>query len=165
MKKVLLVILGLCIAISSYAASKVANESNQPNVNAANSAVTAVNKQNNLPQVSKAKLTPSVILNKPSKGDVWQVGKSYDVVWETRFLSAGSLGIVILNVMPIPQGNLQPVNNIPLNGTINYKVPFPASSWGPTPHGKRPALLIVKFVDKATNKEYRDEAGIYVQYP
>ncbi len=160
-----LVLLGLCLAVTVHAVSgDVSPGKNRPTVNAPNPAVKSTGDQK-MPQAVKDAISPTITINKPSQSDLWQAGKSYPVEWESTFLSPGSSGTVMLEVMAPAATNCQPVTNIPLNGQVSYKVPFPSSNMGISPHGKFMATLSVKFIDKATNKEYKDGKVIFVQYP
>ena len=161
MKKALWVILGIFVAASAYAASVATTPANPSKVKAINSAAPA---SPGTVQPTKAIPAPSVDIIKPAKGDIWQAGKSYDVTWESHLLSPGSAGTVTLTVM-VPQSNCQPVNNVPLSGTISYKVPFASGQMGIAPHGKQGAMLSVKFIDKVSGKEYSKGQMIVVQYP
>jgi hypothetical protein len=164
-KTFLLVLLGLCLAVSVHAVSgDVSPGSNKPTVNAPNPAMKSMGNQN-MPQVVKGAISPNVTINKPDQYEVWEAGKSYPVEWESKFISPGSSGTVMLDVMVTTASNCQPVTNIQLNGQTSYKVPFASSSWGISPHGKFMATLSVTFIDKATNKEYKDGRVIFVQYP
>jgi hypothetical protein len=164
MRKALSILWILCLVLSVCVITTLWAESGKPMGTVPNPAMKQTNTQN-LPKVNKDAFSPSVTINKPGQNELWPAGKSYAVEWETKFLSPGSSGTVMLTVFVPGDSHCQPVTNIPLNGQINYMVPFASGQLGMNPQGKFMATISVKFIDKATNKEYQDGKMIGVQYP
>jgi hypothetical protein len=85
MRKVFLsVLLGLSVAASVYAVNDMVPGTDKPTGSAPTPATKPIGNQN-MPQVVKESISPTVTINEPDQNEVWEEGESHTVGWETRF--------------------------------------------------------------------------------